>query len=59
MEFLFALVIVLLAVLGLGAGLMLTGRPLKGSCGGLACVGGASCDGCPRKATETREETDG
>jgi uncharacterized protein len=58
MEFVFALAIFLIAVLGLGAGLMLTGRPLKGSCGGLACVGGASCDGCPRRATETGETHD-
>ena len=58
MEFLFAFVVVLFAVFGLGAGLMLTGRPLKGSCGGLACVGGASCDGCPRRTAKTPERPD-
>lgn len=58
MEFLFALLIFLIAVLGLGAGLMLTGRPLKGSCGGLACIGGGACEVCPRRAAETTEERD-
>jgi len=59
MEFLFALVIFLAAFLGLAMGLMLTGRPPKGSCGGLACVGGGACDACPRRSTETAEKTDG
>ncbi len=59
MEFVFALGIFLLAFLGLAAGLVLTGRPPQGSCGGLACVGGGSCGGCPRKTAATREETDG
>ncbi len=59
MEFVFALGIFLIAVLGLATGLLLTGRPLKGSCGGLACVGGASCDGCPRRGSEAEEGQDG
>lgn len=59
MEFLFVLAIFLLTGLGLGAGLILTGRPLKGSCGGIACVGGASCDGCPRRKSETEDASDG
>ena len=59
MEFLFALVIFLAAFLGLAMGLMLTGRPPKGSCGGLACVGGGACGGCPRKTAGTGEESDG
>ena len=59
MEFLFALVIFLVAFLGLAAGLMLTGRPPQGSCGGLACVGGGACEVCPRKSAENGEEKDG
>lgn len=60
MEFVFAFAIFALAGLGLGLGLMLTGRPPKGSCGGLACVGGGSCGGaCQRKAATTGETSDG
>lgn len=58
MEFLFALAIMLLAGLGLAVGLMLTGRPPQGSCGGLSCVAGARCDGCPNHASTT-EDHDG
>lgn len=62
MEFVFALAVVLLSGLGIGLGLMLTGRPPQGSCGGLACVGGGQCDGCPRHraaGSENTEEHDG
>ena len=59
MEFVFALGIFLLAFVGLAAGLMLTGRPPQGSCGGLACLGGGACEVCPRKTAKTGEEIDG
>lgn len=59
MEFLFALAIILLASLGLGVGLLITGRPPQGSCGGLACVGGGRCDGCPRHAADHEEDSHG
>jgi hypothetical protein len=63
-------VLFLLAMLGLGVGVMLTGRCLQGSCGGEAVIGPdgkpLSCTGCPRRrrpsgaSTPTREaaETD-
>lgn len=56
MEFLAAFAVFALAFLGLAVGLLITGRPPQGSCGGLACVGGARCDGCPRHATDDREK---
>lgn len=59
MEFLLALVIFAVAVLGLAAGLLITGRPPQGSCGGLACVGGGQCDGCPRHASDSGEAQNG
>ena len=45
MEFLAALGLFVLAFAGLGAGLMLAGRPPQTSCGGLACEG--ECGTCP------------
>ncbi|GKY90143.1 hypothetical protein [Sinisalibacter aestuarii] len=58
MEFLIAVVVVLLAALGLSAGLILTGRPPQNSCGGLACAGGGRCDGCPRLGSGGVEDHD-
>jgi len=53
MEAILAVLIVCLAALCLGAGLLMgRGEPRRG-CDGLACVGGARCDGCPRKDEET------
>ncbi len=50
MEMLFALVIVLLVALCLGLGLLLRGRPLQSSCGGMSCLpDSARCVGCPSK----------
>lgn len=47
MEAILAVVIVCLAALGLGLGLLMgRGEPHRG-CDGLACVGGRRCDGCP------------
>lgn len=52
--FILALAIILISLAGLGLGLLF-GRPaLRGSCGGLSCVSGADCAGCP--AHENREE---
>jgi hypothetical protein len=58
-EYVFAFIIVLLSFLGIGLGLLLTGRPPKGSCGGLACVEGLRCGGCRRHAEQIMEEDDG
>jgi hypothetical protein len=41
--FLFATLVFLIAMLGLGTGLLLAGRPLGGSCGG---AGESGCAGC-------------
>jgi len=48
MEFLLSTIVIGLAALGMAAGLVLTGRPPKGSCGALDCLGGAACEVCPR-----------
>lgn len=52
MEALLAVLIVCLSGVGLGVGLMLgRGAPSR-SCDGLACLGGARCDGCPHADQE-------
>ncbi len=38
--------VVALAMAGLAVGVMAGRAPIKGSCGGLACIDGASCAGC-------------
>ncbi len=53
MELIAAILLVSLAALGLGAGLVLTGKPPSTSCGGAACEGG--CATCPRR----KESADG
>jgi hypothetical protein len=53
MEMIFAPVIVLLATAGLALGLILRGRPLQSSCGGMSCLPDAvRCAACPRKLQE-------
>ncbi len=48
--FLAVLAVFLLAALGLGLGLLMGGKPVQGSCGGLSC---GACETCPnRKASE-------
>jgi len=55
MEAVLAVLIVCLAALFLGAGLLMgRGAPHRG-CDGLACVGGTRCAGCPRKDEENAE----
>lgn len=49
MEILLALGITLLAVLGLGLGSLLGRGPVKGSCGGMACIKDIACEGCPNR----------
>ncbi len=50
MEALLAIAIVALAAGGLAAGLAFRGRPPQTSCGGMSCVGGEACAGCPNRA---------
>ncbi|MCV2879593.1 (Na+)-NQR maturation NqrM [Sedimentimonas flavescens] len=52
---LLALGIVLLAVGGLALGMVFGRGPIKGSCGGMACLKDVACEGCPhRRAEEDR-----
>ena len=44
--FLLTLAILLLVQVGLAVGLLAGRRPLKGSCGGVACRKVAACAGC-------------
>ena len=56
MELLFALLIVPLVAAGLALGLMLRGRALQSSCGGMSCLpGDARCAGCPNRAERGTE----
>ena len=43
---LLAFLIVLLAIVGLAIGVLAGRAPIKGSCGGLACVKGVDCSAC-------------
>ena len=58
--FILAIAIFLLAVGGLAIGVAFGRPPLKGSCGGLACVKGASCGACRgRKEVALHEQETG
>ncbi|MEH6726647.1 MAG: (Na+)-NQR maturation NqrM [Hyphomicrobiales bacterium] len=46
----FAFSIVLLSMGGLALGVMAGRKPIKGSCGGLACLKGVDCSVCPNKS---------
>ena len=46
--FLLSLAVVLLSVLGLALGVLFGRAPLAGSCGGISCIRGTDCAGCPR-----------
>lgn len=45
--FLAVLAVFLLAALGLGIGLLMGGKPVQGSCGGLSC---GACETCPNRS---------
>lgn len=53
--FLLTLAIVVLAICGLSMGVILGRAPIKGSCGGLACIKQAECAGCPHHAARADE----
>lgn len=44
-----ALVVVGLSVGGLALGVLLGRAPLKGSCGGMACIDKIECEVCPNR----------
>lgn len=44
--FILTFIILLLAIIGLAIGIMTGREPIKGSCGGLACVKGIDCGIC-------------
>ena len=52
MEIVLSLAIVILAAAGLGLGLLLWRGPVKGSCGGMACLKDVACDGCPHRGKD-------
>ena len=54
MEILLVLAIILIAVAGLGIGLVIGRGPLKGSCDGMACLENAACEGCPHRKNARR-----
>lgn len=50
--FILSLGIIATAFVALSLGVIFGRAPIKGSCGGLACVPGADCAACPRKAEQ-------
>ncbi len=44
-----AVLVVCLSVLGLAAGAIMGREPIKGSCGGLACIKGVDCAACAKR----------
>ncbi|MCR8725533.1 (Na+)-NQR maturation NqrM [Frigidibacter sp. ROC022] len=47
-----------LTFLGLSLGVLFGRPPIKGSCGGLACVPGAACAGCRKRGADAAPEED-
>ena len=44
--FILTLVIILASIAGLATGVLLGRAPLRGSCGGIACIKGVGCAAC-------------
>lgn len=57
MEFLIALIVFILAFLGLASGVILYNRRLKGTCGGLGQLLGL-CDSCDCKSDKNEKNED-
>ncbi|MBN7758195.1 (Na+)-NQR maturation NqrM [Nitratireductor aquimarinus] len=56
MEILLALAIFLLAATGLAVGLFSGRGPVKGSCGGMACLKDVACEGCPNRSRQESQQ---
>ena len=54
MEILLSVAVFALVAAGLAVGVMAGRGPLKGSCGGMACLKGEACEGCPNRAGEEK-----
>lgn len=55
-EVLLTLLIIVVAAVGMGLGL-LTGRgPVKTSCGAAACLGQGACEVCPRRSAAQEDK---
>ncbi|MEH6833086.1 MULTISPECIES: (Na+)-NQR maturation NqrM [Falsihalocynthiibacter] len=44
--------LILLAIIGLSLGAIFGRAPIKGSCGGLACIPSAECAVCPKRSSK-------
>lgn len=44
--------LILLSLVGLALGVIMGRAPIKGSCGGMACIKGADCAGCAKRHSE-------
>lgn len=53
--FILTLGLILLSAAGLAIGVLFGRAPIKGSCGGLACIEGARCGGCGRHRANGRQ----
>jgi len=57
MELILSIGIFLLVFGGLAVGLLIRGRTLQTSCGGISCIPEGRCEGCPHR--QKPEGTDG
>lgn len=51
---LLSLAILGLSLLGLALGVLMGREPIRGSCGGVACIGGAECAACAERKEDAR-----
>ncbi len=57
MTFVLTLIVLLLVVLGMSVGLIMGGKPIKGSCGGMSALGiDTACDICGGDPKQCDEE---
>lgn len=57
MTFVFTFIILMLVILGMAIGLIVKGKPIKGSCGGMSALGmDTACDICGGDPNQCDEE---